>query len=366
MTAATPVRPRLKSVTVNRSGTHVVISRALERIHLDDADGGLAALLALLATGAHEPAVLAVELARQGFPVTVEELTDVLAELDRLGLLEQADGDLALDPRTRERHRSNLRFYDLFANVGRTSADLQRAAMRSHVLILGAGGLGSGVVQALTGLGVARLTLVDFDVVEPGNLARQFMYGMATIGTPKVEAACRWVESYSPDTDVVPVNRRITDARSIVEVAGDAQLVVSAIDTPEDIHLVVNEACFTLGVPYVVGGLNYSTLSYWSVAPGVSPCRRCLDLHRRDEEPTLPAALRRDPILTAQPVNRATGPVIQLASGLVSMEAMRYLLGIEAPVAAATYQVLELADGMATTRSPWRHHEECELCPAQR
>ena len=159
------------------------------------------------------------------------------------------------------------------------------------------------------------------------------------------------------------MHRRITDAASIVALAGDADVVVSAIDSPEGVQLIVNEACFELGVPYVVAGLRYSTLSYRSVHPGVSPCRRCLDLHHRDQESALPDVLRTDPIIEPPAVNRATGPVVQLAAGFVSLEVMRYLIGIEPPVSAATYHVLELAGGMSTRQASWQYHPECELCP---
>ncbi|MGF1645801.1 MAG: ThiF family adenylyltransferase [Kineosporiaceae bacterium] len=366
MTIPPAVRPRLKAVTVHASGSHVVVAhRALERLHLEDHTGALCALLTLLAAGTRPAEALAGELSGRGFAVTPEEVETALAELDGLGLLERADGEDTLDPATRERHRSNLRFYDLFSDLHRTSADRHRAVAGAHVLLLGAGGLGSGVLQSLAGLGVGRVTLVDFDRVEIGNLARQFLYGVATVGRPKVEVARSWVESYSPETAVRALDRRITDPRSIVEVAGDADLVVCAIDSPDDIHLIVNEACFALGVPYVVGGLNRSTLSYWSVEPGVSPCRRCLDLHRRDEMATMPDALRQDPVIDPAPVNRAAGPVIQLAAGLVSLEALRYLAATGEPVAAAAYQVVELADGMTTRRTPWQHHPGCELCPGR-
>ena len=303
------------------------------------------------------------ELDRHGYRLTRQEVDTAIGQLDDLGLLEQADGDDTLDPSSVARHRSNLRFYDLFSDLDRTSADFHRAARRSHVLLLGAGGLGSGVLQSLVGLGVGRVTLVDIDVVEVGNLARQFLYGSASIGRKKVDAARDWALAYSPETEVVALDRRVTDARSIIEIAGDAQLVVCAIDTPDDVHLIVNQACFALDVPYVAGGLFHSTLAYWSVQPGSSPCRRCLDLHQRDEERTRPAARPGDRISEAEQVNRATGPVVQLAAGLLGLEAMRYLLRIEPPVAAATYQVVELADGMHTSRSAWTQHEECELCP---
>jgi hypothetical protein len=96
---ADTVRPRLKSVTVNRSGAQVVIERgALERVHLEDDSGALVALLSLLTTGQYEPSALSVILTQQGFPVTTEEVGTALTELDRLGLLEQADAELTLDP----------------------------------------------------------------------------------------------------------------------------------------------------------------------------------------------------------------------------------------------------------------------------
>jgi hypothetical protein len=74
------------------------------------------------------------------------------------------------------------------------------------------------------------------------------------------------------------------------------------------------------------------------------------------------AALGADPILGGGSVNRATGPIAQLASGFLTMEALRYLTGSEAPVAAAQYHVLELADGMTTSRSRWTKHPECRSC----
>ena len=52
----------------------------------------------------------------------------------------------------------------------------------------------------------------------------------------------------------------------------------------------------------------------------------------------------------------------QLAAGFLTMEAMRYLTGSEAPVAAAEYHVLELADGMTTSRARWAAHPDCSSC----
>jgi molybdopterin/thiamine biosynthesis adenylyltransferase len=355
--------PRLKPLPVARLGDQLVVSRrALERMHLNDPDGGLTALLQAMRPGTLNMVGLADELTRQGHTYTPEQVAQAVDQLDDLGLLEQADADQTIDPASRERHRSNLRFYDLFTDLGRSSADFHRTARRSHVLLLGVGGLGSGVLQSLLGLGIGRVTLIDVDVVEVGNLARQFLYGPSSLGRKKVDAARDWAQAYSPETDVVTLDHRISDAQCIVEAAGDADLVVCAIDTPDDVHLIVNQACFALDVPYIAGGLFHSTLAYWSVQPGTTPCRRCLDLHQRDEERAR-STTSEVRISEAAQVNRATGPVVQLAAGLLGLEAMRYILQTEPPVAAATYQVVELADGMHTSRSPWTRHDSCELCP---
>jgi molybdopterin/thiamine biosynthesis adenylyltransferase len=360
-------RPRLKGVAVYRHGAQVVICpRALRRVYLDDPTGSVAALLQLLSAGSFRTSQLRGALADRGFAVADDEITAALVALDELEVLEDADGDAVLDQATRARHHSNLRFYDLFARLDRTSASVHLAVERARVLLLGAGGLGSGVLQSLVGLGVGEVTIVDCDVVETKNLARQFVYGMSALGRPKVEAARDWAAAYSSGTRVVPVYDRVTDASSIVALGAGADVVICAIDSPDNIQLLVNEACFTLGVPFVTAGLMYSTLAYWSVEPGRTPCRHCLELHRADDAETLPPVLRQDRFVQRTPVNRATGPAVQLMSGLLSMEVMRYLTRIERPVAGATYQVIELADRLATASVGWQRHPDCPLCATVR
>ena len=355
-------RPALKAITVHRGEGEVVLwPRALRRMYLQDSDGSLAVLLDLLAQG-HSRHELLGALTERGFDVTEAQLTDVLSALDDVGVLVDADGDEDLDELTRERHQSNLRFYDLFASLDRTSASMHLAAQRSRVLLLGAGGIGAGVLQSLVGLGVGQVTIVDQDLVETKNLARQFVYGLAAVGRPKVHAARDWATAYSTGTSVIPIHERVTDVATVRKLGADADIVVCAIDSPEDIRLIVNEACFDLEIPFVAGGLNYSTLSYWSVEPGCSPCWQCLALHRSAEAATLPDVIRQDPFVAPPSVNRATGPMAQLMCGLMSMEVMRYLTRSDPPIAAATYRVIEIADHLAMTSAAWERHPECPMC----
>jgi len=355
--------PRLKSIAIHSGPGQVVLwHRALRRTYLDDPTGAVAAMLRLLREGTRDVDGLTSAMVALGHPVSATEVSAVVGALDDLCVLEATGGDEALPAEVRARHESNLRFYDLFARLDRTSASMHSAAADAHVLLLGAGGVGSGVLQSMAGLGVGRITLVDIDTVEVKNLARQFVYGTGAIGRPKVEAARDWVAGYSPATAVIPVHRRIAAPDDVVDLGTGVDVVVCAIDSPDDVHLILNEACFRLGVPYVAGGLNYSTLSYWSVEPGVSACRACLERHREDERAGLDPVLRGAPDIDRIATNRATGPVVQVVSGLMAMEAMRYITRADPPVAAATYHLIELADRMETSISPWTRHPDCPCC----
>ena len=66
-----------------------------------------------------------------------------------------------------------------------------------HVLVCGAGGVGSFVAEALARSGVGHLTLLDFDTVDPSNLNRQLMTNKRNIGEPKVEALKQRIEEVS-------------------------------------------------------------------------------------------------------------------------------------------------------------------------
>jgi len=117
--------------------------------------------------------------------------------LDDLGWLENAaTAKPVLTDRQRERYFSNLAFFDGFTSLDRSREEIQDQLLSAHVLVLGVGGLGSAVVQHLVGLGVRRLTLVDFDTVDVRNFARQFTYTPDQIGQPKVDHVAAWVRAF--------------------------------------------------------------------------------------------------------------------------------------------------------------------------
>lgn len=98
----------------------------------------------------------------------------------------------------------------------------------SSVGIAGVGGLGSSVAIALARIGVGRLVLVDFDVVEPSNLNRQQFF-VDQIGLPKVDAMCFNLQRINPYVDVRPHQVRL-EPTNIGQYFGEVDVLVEAFD----------------------------------------------------------------------------------------------------------------------------------------
>jgi sulfur-carrier protein adenylyltransferase/sulfurtransferase len=119
----------------------------------------------------------------------------------------------------------------------------------ASVLVIGAGGLGSAVLQYLCAAGVGRLVVVDHDRVEESNLHRQPIYRMSDLGKTKVESARAALTSSNPDTDIEAVCERLTPTNAARLVA-TADLVVDAADSFA-VTYIVSDECRRVGKPLI-------------------------------------------------------------------------------------------------------------------
>ena len=123
----------------------------------------------------------------------------------------------------------------------------QRRLKETRVAVIGAGGIGSAVIPALAGAGVARLTIIDDDVVETGNLHRQPLFRERDAGHPKAELAMQFVKRLNHNVDVRSVQERI-GADNAGQLLAGHDLVIDGSDNFAT-RLAVSDACVALGVP---------------------------------------------------------------------------------------------------------------------
>jgi sulfur carrier protein ThiS adenylyltransferase len=122
--------------------------------------------------------------------------------------------------------------------MARHTPGIHQKIKKSVVAIAGLGGLGSAVAIALARVGVGKLILVDFDVVEPSNLNRQ-QYLIHQIGLPKVEALQKNIATINPYVKIRTYHEKLV--RSNMErIFKEAEVVVEAFDCAEDKVLLIN------------------------------------------------------------------------------------------------------------------------------
>jgi len=101
---------------------------------------------------------------------------------------------------------------------------------QASVGIMGLGGLGSAVAIALARIGVGRMLLVDFDLVEPTNLNRQH-YFVDQIGMMKTRALQETIARINPHLLIQEVNARLA-GKDIVSLFSDVDVLVECFDDP--------------------------------------------------------------------------------------------------------------------------------------
>ncbi len=151
----------------------------------------------------------------------------------------------------------------------------QRQLKSAKVLVVGAGGLGSPVLQYLAAAGVGTIGVIDDDVVEATNLQRQVIHTDARTGMPKVFSAEMAMREQNPTVEVRPYNRRLTDEIA-EELFGDYDLIVDGSDSFETRYL-VNRAAHAAGKPLISGALSQWEGQVSSFAPrDGTPCYACV------------------------------------------------------------------------------------------
>jgi tRNA threonylcarbamoyladenosine dehydratase len=142
------------------------------------------------------------------------------------------------------------RFGGLFRLYG---TEAMEALQRAHVLIVGVGGVGSWVGEALARSGVGKISLVDWDDICFSNVNRQIHALNGTAGKAKVEILKERMALINPGCNVIAIRAFYTDKNAESLITPGLSYVVDAIDRKNaKIHLITH--CKQLDIPVIVSG----------------------------------------------------------------------------------------------------------------
>ncbi len=152
----------------------------------------------------------------------------------------------------------------------------QRRLLRSRVLIVGLGGLGSPAAMYLAAAGIGHLVLSDFDRVEVSNLQRQIAHCAADLGQLKADSARRTLLGLNPELQVTALDY-VLEGEELVSQVREADVVVDCTDNfPTRFEL--NRVAFATGTPLVSGAAirwEGQVATFDPRRPGC-PCYQCL------------------------------------------------------------------------------------------
>jgi adenylyltransferase/sulfurtransferase len=223
----------------------------------------------------------------------------------------------------------------------------QRRLKAARVLLVGAGGLGSPAALYLAAGGVGVLGLVDDDAVDETNLQRQVLFGAATVGRPKTDAAVERLRDLNPHVHFERFATRLT-SRNALEILRDFDVIVDGSDNFPTRYL-VNDACVLLRKPDVYGAIFRfeGQVSVFGLATG--PCYRCL--FRDPPPPELVPSCEQAGVL---------GVVPGIVGSLQALEVTKLVTGAGQPLSGR----LLLFDGLQARfrELPLRRDPACPVC----
>ena len=152
----------------------------------------------------------------------------------------------------------------------------QQKLLGSHVLIVGAGGLGSPAALYLGSAGVGHITVVDHDTVDVTNLQRQIAHSLADVGCPKAQSIQRSIAGLNTDVQVSTVVKRATSSL-LDALVQNVDVVLDCTDNFATRHL-INRACVQACKPLVSGAaIRFDgQVTVYDFRHAQAPCYACV------------------------------------------------------------------------------------------
>lgn len=221
-----------------------------------------------------------------------------------------------------DRYSRNYLYYGL---NGEQANIVQKKLQSSHIVILGAGGIGNYVASSLIGMGIGKLTIVDEDIVELSNLSRQIMFDEGDIGKSKTSVLKKKLNNRNSSIEIEVLNTHIKNEKDLSRLPLCDFIIMSA-DTPADLILWVNRYCIKNKTPFMNVGYVMD-IAVWGplVVSGETGCVECNSLFSDSGDNLEEAELVR--LINKGFRPPSIGPINMLASSMALLDVIKFLGG---------------------------------------
>ena len=151
----------------------------------------------------------------------------------------------------------------------------QKKLLKSSVLIVGAGGLGSPIAIYLAALGIGKIGIVDKDNVEISNLSRQIIFNTSDIAKNKSSTAINKLKKINPDLQLYSFNKNLSK-KNINQIAKNFELIIDGSDNFRT-RFLINDYCLERKKILISGAISKfeGQIYTFNFSKKKSPCLRC-------------------------------------------------------------------------------------------
>ena len=193
----------------------------------------------------------------------------------------------------------------------------QKKLLKSNVLIVGAGGLGSPIAIYLSALGIGKIGVIDKDRVEISNLGRQIIFETNDVKKSKSTTAIRRLRKINPDIKLKSFNKNLTK-QNINQIAKNFDLIVDGSDNFRT-RFLINDYCLKNKKILVSGAISKfdGQVYTFNFSKKNSPCLRCFI-------PKIPS----DPDIDNCEYEGVLGPLAGIIGSIQANEVVKEILQI--------------------------------------
>ena len=161
---------------------------------------------------------------------------------------------------------------EIYSLIGKNG---QRKLLKSKVVIVGVGAIGTQSASLLTRAGVDCLTLVDRDVLELNNLQRQMLFNEKDVGKPKASQAVLHLKEINSEITLESFDEDLNNGNVEKLIPKDTSLILDCTDNLVT-RFLINDYALKNKIPWIYSAAVKSNALLMNIIPGKTPCFACI------------------------------------------------------------------------------------------